>query len=87
MDPLIVKKVQKELLGVLVILYRWDHLVRLVRRTDLVEIVIDERPCVHLRIEIGVYGVRGIPGASIIRYPSCEMSENQVDKRLTFPPK
>lgn len=44
----------------------WDLMVRRMLLVVVVlEIGFDERPFVHLRIEIGVYGVRGIRDASI----------------------
>jgi len=62
----------------------WGHLVRHMRLVlDLVEIELDELPFVRLRIEIGVYVVRGIPSASVISIEAgCGKGERQ-----TFPPK
>jgi hypothetical protein len=76
-----VKKDQKGLLVVLVLFL--DHWVR---RMVLVEMVLvadfdydfDELPFVHLRIEIRVYEVRGIPSASIISLPFLS-TPNELD--------
>ena len=56
---------------------RRSCLVLMVRRMLLVVVVLeigfgfDERPFVRLRIEIGVYGVRGIRDASASQFEPC----------------
>jgi hypothetical protein len=62
---------------------RWDLMVRRMLLVVVeLEIGFDERPFVRLRIEIGVYGVRGIRDAS-----ASQLELWRGLTRRTFPPK